>query len=225
MDSIVDTTMRLAKQNPEFGRILNVLNRTLDRHSIQKDRFDLAEVLLHQRMNPKILIGTNDPDFGSLRAIVKDFRAELKKEMLPPIKYLVFVYGTLKRGLALHSHMAGQKFLDEAETLPQYRMYLPRKQGWFPCLAQEEDGVSIQGELWEVDEKHLLTLDRVEGSLFSRTFVSLAPPHDQEVVLAYLYKYKITAKEFIDCGTNWQGAEAFVTEEDTCWESLEEAND
>ena len=36
---------------------------------------------------------------------------------------LVFVYGTLKRGMSNHRWLRGQRFVDESRTLPSYRMY------------------------------------------------------------------------------------------------------
>lgn len=74
---------------------------------------------------------------------------------------LVFVYGSLKRGYALHQLLCDQKFLGEAITQPFYKLY---DCGEYPGLVKvAADGVSVKGELYLVAPARLAQLDEVEG--------------------------------------------------------------
>ena len=111
----------------------------------------------------------------------------------------LFIYGTLKRGGRLNGHLEGQKFLGDAKTSKNYRLY---KIGWYPGLKRSEEGKQIFGELWEVDDKCLQNLDRVEGApgLFKRDFVEIADS-DEKGVESYFYNGDITKCQ--DVGTCW----------------------
>ena len=103
---------------------------------------------------------------------------------------LVFVYGTLQRGRALHVHLAGQRFVGTAKTQRGYRLY---RIDWYPGLVEvptSEEGLAIHGEVWDVDEAGLKLLDEVEevdSGLYERRPVRLLKPFDQSEVLAYFY--------------------------------------
>lgn len=103
---------------------------------------------------------------------------------------LVFVYGTLKRGRALHQHLAGQRFAGDARTMPEYRLY---RIEWYPGLVPAvpcESGVAIHGEVWDVDEAGLKVLDEVEevdSGLYERRSIRLQSPFDQDEVVAYFF--------------------------------------
>lgn len=103
-------------------------------------------------------------------------------------KVKLFVYGTLKRGGRLNNWMRDQNFICNATTVPQYRLHTV---GGFPGLVEnKDDGESIHGELWEVSEDFLPTLDQVEAvgsGLFGRGEVELSSPGKEKVV-TYLYK-------------------------------------
>lgn len=62
---------------------------------------------------------------------------------------LLFVNGTLMRGLQLHDNLTGATFLQTARTTPSYRLYSigDRHPGMFRVDA---DGVAVDGELYEV---------------------------------------------------------------------------
>ncbi len=83
---------------------------------------------------------------------------------------LLFVYGTLKRGLTNHHQLGGAPFLGEAE-LAGVRLH---DLGPFP-MAIAADGLA-RGELYRVDEVTLARLDRFEGvpRLYRRECRSLA---------------------------------------------------
>ena len=102
--------------------------------------------------------------------------------------FLLFVYGTLKRGDVRCRHLAGQRFVDFATTAPSYALF---DCGEYPALvAAPIGGVSIRGELWRVDAAALARLDVVEGSdegWFVRGPVTLDPPFNDRTVQAYHY--------------------------------------
>src|SRR5947208_2308576 len=69
--------------------------------------------------------------------------------------FLLFVYGTLKRGGVRLAPLAGRPFLGAARTLPRYALH---DLGAYPGLVDEgADGRSVEGELYE-PPKHWWTL-------------------------------------------------------------------
>src|SRR5262249_17356399 len=72
-----------------------------------------------------------------------------------------------------HQLLADQAFLTSARTAPCYRLL---DLGNYPGLiADDEHGLAIQGELWEIDEPTLARLDVFEcvPSLFQRRHVRI----------------------------------------------------
>ncbi len=125
-----------------------------------------------------------------------------RKSMSSETETLIFVYGTLKRGFCRAHHLTGQTFLAKAVTRPNYLMY---DCGEYPGLVVDiEDGVSIQGELWSVDEKGVSLLDQVEGvaeNWFSRDPVELINPAVNQPVHAYYFQGDVT--HLSRSGSNW----------------------
>ncbi|MEP3479364.1 MAG: gamma-glutamylcyclotransferase family protein [Fuerstiella sp.] len=103
---------------------------------------------------------------------------------------LVFVYGSLKRGFPLHQHLAGANFIDDAKTAS---MYFLVNCGEYPGLrhaTNQQPGVSIVGEIFQVDAKTLVLLDEVEGvcaGLYRREAVQLRGTHEHKHVWAWFY--------------------------------------
>jgi gamma-glutamylcyclotransferase (GGCT)/AIG2-like uncharacterized protein YtfP len=60
---------------------------------------------------------------------------------------LLFVNGTLMRGLELHGNLEGASFVRTARTAPTYRLYSihDRQPGMF---RTDDGGVAVDGELW-----------------------------------------------------------------------------
>lgn len=74
---------------------------------------------------------------------------------------LVFVYGTLMRGMANHRHLAGAPCLGTAE-LAGFALY---DLGPFPmAIASGDRSHRLHGELYAVQPAQLQALDRFEGA-------------------------------------------------------------
>ncbi len=79
---------------------------------------------------------------------------------------LVFVYGTLKKGMGNHTILSKSRFIGNAITLRRsFCMYDNR---FFPFVvnADNNDGSFISGELYEVNEETRQRLDTLEGVPF-----------------------------------------------------------
>ena len=117
----------------------------------------------------------------------------------------LFVYGTLKRGFCRADWMCGQRFVGEARTAPMYRMF---DCGSYPGLVESPgDGVSIEGEVWEVDGECLARLDEVEGvelNLYARQQIEMQTPFDQDAVETYIFQRSVVG--MVDCGVAWTPA-------------------
>lgn len=83
---------------------------------------------------------------------------------------LVFVYGTLKRGGALHQHMKGARFIGE-DVVAKCDLFMLE---WFPGVVRGSS--QVHGEVYEIDDKILELLDYVEdeGTLTKRELVTTA---------------------------------------------------
>ena len=126
---------------------------------------------------------------------------------------LIFVYGSLKRGYALHSLLTSQRFLGTAQTVAHYRLF---DLGEYPGLIDVNadallepwlvglEGLAIHGELYEVSTECLERLDEAEGvneRLYERRRVLLAPPMPDQHVFAWFYLQGV--ENCRDCGTSW----------------------
>lgn len=113
----------------------------------------------------------------------------------------LFVYGTLKRGFCRDRFLDDQRFVKVAQAKPLYRLY--DAFGSYPALVEESDGVSVAGEVWEVDEECLRVLDQVEGvsqELYERRAIELIDWNDEDVLT---YFYLQSTQGMADCGTSW----------------------
>ena len=96
---------------------------------------------------------------------------------------LLFVNGTLMRGLALHDNLAGATFLAEIMTAPAYRLFSigDRHPGMF---RDDLHGVAIEGELYEVPPD---VLARVEAGEPAHLYIGTVELEDGRVVPGVLY--------------------------------------
>jgi gamma-glutamylcyclotransferase (GGCT)/AIG2-like uncharacterized protein YtfP len=77
------------------------------------------------------------------------------------------------RGEVLHANLTGARFIGEARTAPRYRLYSigDVHPGMIVC---EGDGVSVSGELYELDLEHLERLVESEPPGLGLGVVQLA---------------------------------------------------
>ncbi len=118
------------------------------------------------------------------------------------MKTRVFVYGTLKTGLSNHGWLRGQTLLGRAVTEARYRLF---DLGGYPGMVQEEDGLPIAGEVWEVDEAGLAQLDILEGVAegeYALRPVALTGEWQGREVLGYLYLRPVAGRR--DAGICWR---------------------
>jgi gamma-glutamylcyclotransferase (GGCT)/AIG2-like uncharacterized protein YtfP len=111
-------------------------------------------------------ISTSDPARAISNAIVMvdpavsaDSAAQQPQQPHQP-QQLVFVYGSLKRGMANHQRLAGAHFAGAAQ-LGGLHLY---DLGPFPmAVATDDPAAVLQGEIYGVDAAQLAELDRFEG--------------------------------------------------------------
>lgn len=117
----------------------------------------------------------------------------------------VFVYGSLKKGYALHGYLMHQKFLGECQTAQLYRLF---DCGSYPALVRvAANGLSVKGELFCVDPDCLAQLDIVEcvsDQLYERSVIQLQTPF--ESIKAEAYFYVPSTSGLTDCGDRWPAA-------------------
>lgn len=112
---------------------------------------------------------------------------EIEREFPSFTKFLVFVYGSLKRGFGNHNLLEGSKFFGITETVYRnFRMY--PLFGSFPAVTiATDDAFAIMGELYEVESVTMKRLDVLEGngSMYTRRLVSVY--NNSEIVEAWMY--------------------------------------
>jgi len=96
---------------------------------------------------------------------------------------LLFVNGTLMRGLALHPNLDGATFLEEIATAPRYRLHSigDRHPGMH---AVERGGVAVLGELYRLPDH---VLERVVRGEPPGLYVGSVELADGRVVPGILY--------------------------------------
>ena len=111
---------------------------------------------------------------------------------------LVFVYGTLRQGEVNHHLLSGAEFCGEHVTRARYRML---HLGAYPGVV-EGGSTAIVGEIYRVDRKHFVHLDRLEAypSLYNRKLI----PSQWGRAWIYLYRGNRSNRASIPSG-NWMG--------------------
>ena len=113
----------------------------------------------------------------------------------------VFVYGTLKRGGENHEWIKAQTFVATARTKPLYRIF---DLGGYPGMIRSENGIAIEGEVWDVDEAGLARLDVLEdidGGEYERVKIELEGEFADQHVEGYLYLRDLSGQR--DVGACW----------------------
>jgi len=120
--------------------------------------------------------------------------------MNPNDPLLLFVYGTLKRGKKNHYALMNAHYLNESCTSPDYLLV---DLGHYPGMVEkQQDGFSVQGELFKISYELLVELDKIEDApfLFNLEPITLA---DGSKAFAYLYKQSILGAKILADGV-WQ---------------------
>lgn len=119
------------------------------------------------------------------------------------MNWLLFVYGTLKRGCRNHPRLADQTFVAAAETAPGYLLF---EVGGYPGLvARAGGGTQVRGEIWSVSTDALRRLDRFEGvaeGLYRRERVAMAGEFSPLEVEAYVYARDVRGRP--EVGAEWR---------------------
>lgn len=76
------------------------------------------------------------------------------------MKHRVFVYGTLRQGFSNHVMLEGQAYIGPAEIGEGFCMV---SLTMFPGIIRCDSDMTIQGEVYEVDDRCLQGLDLLEG--------------------------------------------------------------
>lgn len=106
---------------------------------------------------------------------------------------LLFVNGTLMRGLELHENLAGAQFLEETTTAPRYRVHSigDVHPGMYKVEPDKEGGAAIWGELYRVPGDVLKRVLDGEPDGLYRGAVELA---DGRQVPGILYQRDLAGK-------------------------------
>ncbi len=133
-------------------------------------------------------------------------------------KILVFVYGTLKKGYGNHRLLTTSKFVSKATTADKY---LFQDNGSFPYVidnslqqsqVREELKHNVIGELYEVTEEVLSSLDSLEGyrknssySLYDRQVVTVVDENNKKIKCnMYVSQRFYPSLKILDSG-EWKG--------------------
>lgn len=98
----------------------------------------------------------------------------------------IFVYGTLKRWRPNHSLIKHCTFLGEAYTNKEFTLV----EGGLPYLLRQP-GEGCLGEMFEIDWKDLIALDRLEGhpNFYRRETIKVYDLDTKAPVEVYAYIY------------------------------------
>lgn len=120
-----------------------------------------------------------------------------------------FVYGTLMQGLWNHRFLEGQRQIGKA-SLYGYRMYNVSS---FPGIVESKSADQpINGELYEIDERCLMLLDRLEGEgrLYKRVAEKVITKDGQEhTAFVYVWLGKVHSNQIVK-ETPWKPSRCMV---------------
>lgn len=101
---------------------------------------------------------------------------------------LLFVNGTLMRGLSLHHNLDGARFVGEARTAPAYRLFSIGDV--HPGMFRDDAGAAVQGELYELPPD---VLERVEAGEPPGLYIGEVELEDGRLVPGVLYPSELSA--------------------------------
>ncbi|KAE9554479.1 hypothetical protein FO519_002290 [Halicephalobus sp. NKZ332] len=112
------------------------------------------------------------------------------------LPHTVFVYGTLKRGEANERVMTNPDtgkhiFLTPAQMVEKYPLIVASKYNIPFLINQKGEGFQVHGEIFQVDDKKLAVLDKLEGypEFYTRE-VHEFKTSDGRLVKAWIYFLK-----------------------------------
>ena len=117
---------------------------------------------------------------------------------------VLFVYGTLRRGLRLHHHLQGAVYLGDARIAGSLYDI-----GTYPGLLVNPSPGWVSGELFKVDEEMIQSLDAVEEynpeeperSEYLRRVVTVWTPTGVPMkAVTYIFNRDVQGFVFIDSG-------------------------
>ena len=82
------------------------------------------------------------------------------------------IYGTFMRGQPGHGNLDGARFVEAVATAPRYRLFEVDER--WPALVEDDDGVAVAAELYELDLAHLARLTELEPPGWAAAPVELA---------------------------------------------------
>jgi gamma-glutamylaminecyclotransferase len=111
--------------------------------------------------------------------------------------YLVFVYGTLRKGQGNHYLFKSSKFIGNAKTKLSYALYV----NWVPFLSRTASVSQVTGEVYSIDDATLLNLDRLEGhpDAYKRDQAEVVLEDGTELI-AWIYFYDVAEGDLIESG-------------------------
>ena len=115
----------------------------------------------------------------------------------------VFIYGTLKKDGCRGHVLDSEKFIKNINSAPKYTLF--SVSGQYPALVESEkaevEGVAVKGELWDVSDKKMLTLDSIEGTpyLYQRQEIEL---EDGSIATTYVFQRELDGLENV--GDFWE---------------------
>jgi gamma-glutamylaminecyclotransferase len=113
-------------------------------------------------------------------------------------KYLIFVYGTLKKGFSNHYFLDGAHFVDYAVTKEKYALYV----SYIPYLSKDEKISKIYGEVYKVDFDMLKRVDMLEEhpDWYKREVVDVYLLNKNKLVKSWIYFFPNPEGELIKDG-------------------------
>jgi gamma-glutamylaminecyclotransferase len=78
---------------------------------------------------------------------------------------LLFVYGSLRRGMSHHHHLQGQRFVASARSAGKFaieHLTFEGIPGSYPRAQESDEGEYLTGEIFEIDAGTLQALDNYE---------------------------------------------------------------
>ena len=85
------------------------------------------------------------------------------------------------RGQPGQANLDGARFVEDVRTAPRYRLW--EVDGRWPALIEDEDGVAITAELYEIEAAHLVRLAEIEPPGWERAPIKLADGRSAEAFL------------------------------------------